>query len=173
LNQVGDLAEATGRNRPNLSHSSAKDERHGAVIRLFVTMALEPSSIPKEMAVLHFDEAKNIWQSYVPKSGQAETVQGELLRAIEKLRDEATRNGNGNWDDGFEILIQYLEDHLLDPTVFGPSLIEKTRTSLARVQDFENPCLADELYEEMTDRAFEYFRFYGSKPHANNPKLRR
>jgi hypothetical protein len=28
--------------------------------------------------------------------GLADTVQGELLRAVEKLRDEAQRNGNVN-----------------------------------------------------------------------------
>lgn len=50
----------------------------------------------------HFEEAKAIWHMFVPKSGQADRVQGELLRAVEKLRDEATRNGNINWDRGFE-----------------------------------------------------------------------
>ena len=44
-----------------------------------------------------------IWQTYVPKRGQAATVQGELLRANEKLRDESQRNGNINWDEGHEI----------------------------------------------------------------------
>ncbi len=39
----------------------------------------------------YFEEATRIWQTFVAKSGQAETVQGELLRAVEKLRDEATR----------------------------------------------------------------------------------
>jgi hypothetical protein len=37
---------------------------------------------------------KYIWKTYVPKSGQAETIQGELSRACEKLADEAQRNGN-------------------------------------------------------------------------------
>ena len=48
--------------------------------------------------MLYFEEAKSIWQTYVPKSGQAETVQGELLRAVEKLRDEAIRNGKPERD---------------------------------------------------------------------------
>ncbi|MFD3274338.1 hypothetical protein ACE3MS_30040 [Paenibacillus dendritiformis] len=51
----------------------------------------------------YFNEAKYLWQTYVPKQGQAETVQGELIRAIEKLRGEAQRNGNINWDKGFVI----------------------------------------------------------------------
>jgi hypothetical protein len=48
---------------------------------------------------------RKIWRQFVPSAGQAETVQGELLRAMEKLRDEAARNGNGNWDEGFETLL--------------------------------------------------------------------
>jgi hypothetical protein len=31
-----------------------------------------------------------------------------MLRAVEKLCDEATRNGNGNWDSGFVLLLKYL-----------------------------------------------------------------
>ncbi|MEI9930892.1 MAG: hypothetical protein WDM89_10165 [Rhizomicrobium sp.] len=57
----------------------------------------------------HLDEARKIWAEFVPKSGQADTAQGELLRAVEKLRDGAIRNGNCNWDQGFEILLGYLE----------------------------------------------------------------
>jgi hypothetical protein len=56
----------------------------------------------------YFNEAKFLWQNYVPKSGQAETIQGELIRAIVKLQDEAQRNGNGNWDQGFEIFCQFI-----------------------------------------------------------------
>ncbi len=54
------------------------------------------------------DKGRFIWKNYVPKSGQSNYVQGELLRTIEKLRDEAQRNGNVNWDEGYEILSNYL-----------------------------------------------------------------
>jgi hypothetical protein len=123
--------------------------------------------------VLYFEEAKNIWQTFVPKSGQSETVQGELLRAVEKLRDEAIRNGNGNWDEGFEILLAYLESHLLDAAVYQPAAITKTRTALARLRDYDHPYLEDDLYDELSDRVVEYFKFYGSQPHAKNPLLHR
>ena len=43
-------------------------------------------------------ECRRIWQRLVPPEGQAATVQGELLREIEKLYHEAWRNGNINWD---------------------------------------------------------------------------
>jgi hypothetical protein len=121
----------------------------------------------------HFDEAKKIWQTYVPKSGQANTVQGELLRAVEKFRDEATRNGNGNWDDGFGILLAYLEKHLTDPGVYEPATISATRAALKRLGNSNNPYLDDDLYDALSDRVVEYFQFYGSRPHTNNPKLNR
>lgn len=120
-----------------------------------------------------FDEARHIWQTYVPRSGQADTVQGELLRAVEKFRDEAVRNGNGNWDEGFEILLRYLEEHLTDRSVYSDSAIAATRSILAQLRDFESPLLDDEPYDELGDRVVEYFRQKGSQPHKLNPRLRR
>ncbi|NOV00028.1 hypothetical protein GC097_08370 [Paenibacillus sp. LMG 31457] len=65
----------------------------------------------------YFEEAELLWKTYVPKQGQSETVQGELIRAIEKLRDEAQRNGNDNWDKCFVMFCDYLEITLCDSGV--------------------------------------------------------
>jgi hypothetical protein len=131
------------------------------------------SQSAQEDTVQYFDEAKKIWKTFVPKSGQSETVQGELLRAIEKLREEAIRNGNGNWDDGFEILLDYLKSHILDPAVYQLATINATKTALARLGNYDNPYLEDDLYDELSDRVVEYFKFYGSRPHAKNTHLHR
>lgn len=97
----------------------------------------------------HFQEAKAIWMLFVPKSGQAETVQGELLRAVEKLRDGAIRNGNTNWDQGFEILLAYLGGHLLDPAVFSPDAIGRTEAILARLRDHADTPLDEGSYNAL------------------------
>jgi len=89
----------------------------------------------------YFEEAKDIWQSFVPKTGQSETVQGELLRAVEKLRTEALDNGNMNWDEGFEILLKYLESKLTDRKVYSEATIGETQNNLTRLENFENPYL--------------------------------
>ena len=60
-----------------------------------------------------------IWHNLVPPRGQASTVQGELLRAVEKLRWEAQENGNINWDEGFLILLSFLETQFLGHAGFG------------------------------------------------------
>ena len=46
-----------------------------------------------------------IWRNYVPEAGQSEILQGELLREIEKLREEAQGNGNRNWDGDFSCFV--------------------------------------------------------------------
>jgi hypothetical protein len=121
----------------------------------------------------YLEEGKQIWKLFVPKSGQADTVQGELLRAVEKLRDEALRNGNGNWDEGYEIFLAYLESKLLDNQVFSEKRVAETKRILERLKDFDNPYLEDDLYDELGDRVVDYYKFYGSQPHKKNPGLRR
>ena len=121
----------------------------------------------------YFEEAKKIWKSFVPKAGQADTVQGEMLRAVEKLRDEALRNGNCNWDEGFDILLSYLEDKLADQKVYSPESVEVTNKIMKRLRNFDYPYLEDDLYDDLGDKVVEYFKFYGSQPHGENPNLNR
>ena len=74
----------------------------------------------------YLKKAKWIWKNFVPKTGQAEFEQGELLRAIEKLRDEAQRNGNANFNEKCHmILIEFLRDKLTDKAVFDDQKISQ------------------------------------------------
>ncbi|WLI91379.1 hypothetical protein Q4S45_09740 [Massilia sp. R2A-15] len=120
-----------------------------------------------------YTEAKAIWDNYVPDSGQADTVQGELIRAVGRLRQEAMRNGNGNWDEGFEMLIDYLERHLTDPAVYPAATIATSKETLARLRQEQQPYLEFDLYDQLGERIVEYFSFYGTRPHTHNPLLLR
>lgn len=93
---------------------------------------------------------QEIWTSYVPASGQSKVVQGELLRAIEKLRDETHRNGNANWDSGHVQLVDYIRDTLMaQPDISGKA--KRTLTAdLKRLADFENPYLQDDLFDRIS-----------------------
>ncbi len=63
----------------------------------------------------------------MPKNGQSDTVEGELIRAVEKLRYEAQYNGNGNWDGGFGRFCQYIWGILNDETVFDIIALEEIK----------------------------------------------
>jgi hypothetical protein len=122
----------------------------------------------------YFEQAKHLWKTYVPKSGQANTVQGELIRAVEKLRDEAQRNGNGNWDVGFEILSDFLTQTLCDTSVFSSDQIQRIRETISQLRIPDEPCLQDDLFDELTDWVVEwYLKHPDPIPLAPNPKLYR
>src|SRR5215469_12552475 len=106
----------------------------------------------------YFEEARDLWRTYVPRNGQAETVQGELIRAVEKLRDEAQRNGNVNWDNGHEILAGFLRDTLVTSGLFAPPIVEQIDRDVARLLQFDAPETDDEPYDRLTDRVVEWAR---------------
>ena len=91
-----------------------------------------------------------IWRNLVPKSGQALTVQGELLRAVEKLRWEAQENGNINWDEGFVILIDFLEDTLSSHAALANSERQVVKADLYRLRRVSLPYVEDDLYDRLT-----------------------
>jgi len=121
----------------------------------------------------YFNEANKIWKSDVPDSGQSNTVQGELLRAVEKLRYEAQNNGNGNWDIGFEIFIDYLGAKLIDYRVFSVEQVNKINHVLARLKRENPPYLEDDYFDYLSDRVVDYFMFYGTQNREINSKLYR
>lgn len=56
-----------------------------------------------------------LFEQLVPPSGEANSVQGELVRCSTKLFREAMRNANGNFDSFFRDLGHFLERLLTDP----------------------------------------------------------
>jgi hypothetical protein len=124
--------------------------------------------------VQNFEEAGALWRRYVPRAGQAATVQGELIRAVEKLRDEAQRNGNLNWDQGCEILARYLRSTLTGSGLFATASVEQINRDVARILDFEDPETSDDPYDWLTDRVVEWARAHPDPvPHEHNPELHR
>lgn len=76
----------------------------------------------------YHNECKFIWKNYVPKNGKSEVLQGELLRAIEKLRYEAQDNGNANWDGDFEYFCEFIRETLCGKDFYTND--EKTKIKL-------------------------------------------
>ena len=109
----------------------------------------------------YFDDAKHLWKTLVPKSGQADTVQGELIRAVERLRWESRNNGNGNWDEGFVRFCDFLERTLSVTPPFDVAALRELRSDIARLRDFEHPYLEDDLYDRLTDRIVEFHHHLG------------
>src|SRR5262249_36436393 len=106
--------------------------------------------------------ARWIWHNLVPKSGQAAFLQGELVRAVEKLRWEAQENGNIKWGSGFELLIDLLTDHLLGEVRLSREEKAAIASDLERLRNFlpvhelkadadakDLPYVEDDLYDRL------------------------
>ncbi len=120
------------------------------------------------------EKAKYLWKNYVPKCGQAETVQGELIRALGKLWDESHINGNMNWDSGFEILAKYIENTLINSGIFNSDDINQIKVDIATVLDYENPYLEDDLYERLECKIVDWYMInIDLIPHEYNLELHR
>ncbi len=120
------------------------------------------------------EKGRYLWQNYVPKRGQADTVQGELIRALGKLWDESHRNGNINWDTGHEILAKYIEDTLINSGIFNIDDINQIREDIARVLDYEKPYLKNDLYERLECKIVDWCMVnIDLIPHEHNHELHR
>ena len=117
--------------------------------------------------------AKVIWQKLVPNSGQAETVQGELLRAIEKLRDEAQRNGNCNFNKNCHgLLVKYLKHYLMDESIFRKETILEIKKDLKQLSYKTIPYTEDAIYDRITKRIVDWYLANPKQiAHIKNEKL--
>jgi hypothetical protein len=131
--------------------------------------------------------AKWIWRHLVPKNGQSGAIQGELLRAVEKLRWEAQGNGNINWDDGFLTLIGFIRTTLNAETSFTAAELNTINADLDRLRDFTAvdelddvtdhgalPYVEDDLYDRLTGFVAKFARAHPTPiPRGINPALHR
>lgn len=128
---------------------------------------------PTEMN-LEGNVAAWIWNNLVPQSGQADTVQGELLRAVEKLCWEAQNNRNGNWDSGYETLLGFLRSTLLGEKRLDESTLEAVTKDLNRLEIYNHPYVKDDLYDRLTDAVIAYCHVNPLlTPRENDPGLLR
>lgn len=104
----------------------------------------------------YFKEANLIWKTQVPSQGQSTTVEGELIRAVEKLRYEAQDNGNINWDEGFELFCQYISNTLNDSKTFDEATLNQIKLDIKRLRHYKDPYLEDDLYDRLTDCIVEW-----------------
>ena len=82
----------------------------------------------------YFDQCKEIWKTKVPSSGQADTLQGEMLRQVEKLCCEACDNGNINWDGDFAWFCDFLLETFVNSGAFDSVYLEKLTAVLAVIK---------------------------------------
>jgi hypothetical protein len=103
--------------------------------------------------------ALKIWTELVPKTGNASTVHGELLQAVEKLRDEARNNARNRRQQ--KRTARFIRDTLINSNVFDPTEIERIRSGTHQLIKTSRPYTSDDIYDHLVDQVCV---FYKQKP---------
>lgn len=83
----------------------------------------------------HMKTCRRIWKEQVPERGQADSLQGELLRQLERLRGEAQRNGNINWDDNFAWFCDFIAGTLRESKLFDEKQTDTITGALSYIKE--------------------------------------
>jgi polyhydroxyalkanoate synthesis regulator phasin len=122
----------------------------------------------------YFKLAQDIWEKDVPQNGQSKTIQGELIRSIEKLREEAQRNGNANYDEGHSMMLEYVSDILIDNKVFSDKQNTKIKEIISELEKKDQITIKDRYYDFLTERVVDwYLENTDDNFRKENPNLKR
>lgn len=109
---------------------------------------------------LHYPEiAYKIWTEFVPKSGTATTVYGELLQTVENLRDEAQRYANTHYRKRhIKRMAMFVRDTLIDSRLFDKTETDRIRIETHRLMKATRPYTNDDIYDHLVDQVCIYYK---------------
>ena len=124
------------------------------------------------------EQNQELWDALVPSSGQALTVQGELVRCVGKLTDEAYRNGNSNWapGSGHELMLNFIEKTILADQSVALQRQAKIRKDIMEIKDYKHPNLGGSgtCYYNLTETVVDWcIQHPAPIPREIDPKLNR
>jgi hypothetical protein len=96
-------------------------------------------------------EHGRLWDAYVPASGPAESLQGELIRICGKLIDQAYRNGNVNWDKDHETMWRFVAERITADSTFDDH--EKST-----IREVVEEIIRDEACPDVSGDGITYYR---------------
>ncbi len=118
---------------------------------------------------LYSAQYRELFNVLIPRKGVADSLQGELLRAITRLARECYDNGNVTWQEDcqdHQPYVDLLRLCLLDLSVFGVWGVVQIAQDLDTIQaigegreEFDFPDHEDP-YDRVTDRVVEWCNRY-------------
>ena len=122
-------------------------------------------------------EHTRLFKSLVPAQGQAQTLQGELIRIAGKLTDQAYRNGNMNWDADHERLWRFVGRHVDAATNFSDKDRKLIREKIEEIiRDNRTPDLSGDgsCYYIISEKVVDWCMAHPTPiPHQKDRTLKR
>lgn len=77
------------------------------------------------------EQHNELWEYFVPGSGHAQTVQGEVIRISGKVSYEILDNGGINWDNDYRKMLKSLLEHLSSGNTLGQKELDKVTAAIS------------------------------------------
>ncbi|HVU57565.1 MAG TPA: ankyrin repeat domain-containing protein [Puia sp.] len=84
------------------------------------------------------------------------SLSGELLRAVETLRDEAQRNGNVNYKNSHKKMAVFVRDTLISSGYFSQADMDRIRMGTGKLMKGRRPYKQDDVYDQLVDEVCVY-----------------
>lgn len=68
---------------------------------------------------------EELWELLIPSSGNAKTIQGEVVRIAGRIRDEIYRNGGTNWNSDYKKMLDAFYSHIYSGNSLSIEDLEK------------------------------------------------
>jgi hypothetical protein len=114
--------------------------------------------------------AYQIWSDLVPAAGAAATVQGELLRSVERLRDEAQQNANANYRKDHKKMAVFVRNTLVRSGIFDQGEIVRIQNGTHLLMKASRPYTKNDVFDHLVDQVCV---FYTRNPQPIPYKARR
>jgi hypothetical protein len=95
--------------------------------------------------------AQKVWNEMVPPSGPASTVQGELLRSVEMLRDDAQHHAN-DFRKSHRRVAVFVRDTLIKSGIYNEAENKSIRSATAKLRKVARPYTKNDIYDHLVDQ---------------------
>ncbi len=102
--------------------------------------------------------AKHIRTNLIPVQGKADTTEGEMLRGLDNLRDEAHRNGNVNFSKTHQEYVDFIASTLTKSSFFEKKEKDKIISAASKLSYAKKPYLEDDVYDYLTDQICIFYQ---------------
>lgn len=102
--------------------------------------------------------AKHIRTNLIPVRGVADTTEGEMLRGLDNLRDEAHRNGNVNFSKTHKAYAVFIANTLNKADFFDQKEKDKITSATKELMHARKPYLEDDIFDYLTDQICVYYQ---------------
>ena len=101
--------------------------------------------------------AYQIWNDLVPAAGPASTVQGELLRSVERLRDEAQQNANANYRKDHKKMAVFVRNTLVRSGIFDQGEIVRIQNGTHLLMKASRPYTKNDVFDHLVDQVCVFY----------------